>query len=69
MLDILHYDNREGHHIAIPESIINKYREKKANLRANKNRVYVRPCQPEKLRWYPFHAREINKRERKKEQA
>mmetsp|Transcript_17397 Transcript_17397/g.35106 ORF Transcript_17397/g.35106 Transcript_17397/m.35106 type:complete len:432 (+) Transcript_17397:36-1331(+) len=65
-LDILQYDNREGHHIAIPESIIKRYKEKKARLEANKDRVYVRPCDPRKLRWYPFHAREINKRERKK---
>mmetsp|Transcript_8497 Transcript_8497/g.12021 ORF Transcript_8497/g.12021 Transcript_8497/m.12021 type:complete len:432 (+) Transcript_8497:188-1483(+) len=65
-LDILHYDNREGHHIAIPESLIKRYREKRAKLEENKERVYVRPVDPKKIRWYPFHAFEINKQARKK---
>lgn len=65
-LDILHYDNREGHHIAIPESMIKLYREKRARLEAIKDTVYVRPVDPRKLRWYPFHAHEIYKRDRRK---
>mmetsp|Transcript_14209 Transcript_14209/g.22647 ORF Transcript_14209/g.22647 Transcript_14209/m.22647 type:complete len:285 (+) Transcript_14209:871-1725(+) len=65
-LDVLHYDNREGHHIAIPESLIKRYQEKRKKLEENRGRVYVRPADPNKIRWYPFHALEMNKQARKK---
>jgi len=64
-LDVIQYDSSEGYHISVPNSLIQAHLEKKKRIAADKNRVYVRPADPKKVRWFPHHARLLHKRDRK----
>ncbi|GAB5355619.1 hypothetical protein AAMO2058_000221100 [Amorphochlora amoebiformis] len=65
-LDVIQYDSAEGYQISIPNSLVKAHKDKKRRIAADKKRVYVRPCDPKKVRWYPHHARLLYKRARQK---
>jgi len=68
-LDVIQYDSAEGYMISVPKSLIKSHLDKKRKIAEDKKRVYVRPCDPKKVRWFPHHARLLQKRARQKAMA
>jgi len=64
-LDLIQYDSAEGYQISVPNSLIKAHMDKKKRIAMDTKRVYVRPADARKIRWFPYHAKLLHKRDRK----
>jgi histone acetyltransferase MYST1 len=53
-LGVIQYLGQGQHILEVRSDLVDKFLKRKPPKKTDTSRIYVRPCQPEKLRWVPY---------------